>query len=139
MVNEILFFFKNKRLPTTGLTYGKNGPAASTSYEIFQYLKNHDNYDVIHFQSSKGSAYYTLQGKRQGLICLRANIVVSVDSIPASQLYAVNHNNLKMVVNDVETLKIDFMQQKSIEYAVSFFFFLFLFHFISFPFFFLPF
>jgi len=53
--------------------------------------------------------------------------VVSADAMPASYIKKVNNNNLDMVVDEVELLRLDYMEQKSLELAVrslfSFFFF----------------
>jgi len=113
-------------LPSTGLDYGYNG-AIPRSSEILQWLKENDRFDIIHFQGSKGTAYYTLTARKQGLVCLRSQIVVSADAMPASYIKKVNNNNLDMVVDEVELLRLDYMEQKSLELAVrslfSFFFF----------------
>lgn len=81
------------------------------SYEIYEFLK-HERFDVIHFPDWKGSAYYCVLAKHQGLAFDHTYLVVGAQApFVWSKL-----NNFERVRDTVD-LEIDFMQRQSVELA----------------------
>lgn len=89
------------------------------SHSVHQYIRSHREWGTIHFTSSSGAGYFTLLAEHQGIECLNATFIVGLDILPKSTIQILESGNPQHLVTDLSILKLDFMQQKSIEYAVS--------------------
>ena len=117
----LILFFLNNRLSShsTDVNYGSN-PIESRSFQVYQYLLNNPvQYSIVHFSASSGAGFYTLTAQRQGLICSKSKFVVSANTLPAGAIETLLANNAGYVVTDLNTLKKDYVYQKSVEMAVS--------------------
>jgi glycosyltransferase involved in cell wall biosynthesis len=82
-------------------------------YELLQFfIKNEENFDIIHFPQSLGLGYYIQLYKHQGLGF--ENILLQVD-VFANHLFTKEKN--KEFIDKIDDLEIDFFERKSIEYT----------------------
>ncbi|KAJ3217598.1 hypothetical protein HK099_005400 [Clydaea vesicula] len=105
------------RLPSLGLSFGEN-PTEERSYEVYQYLiRQQKQYATVHFTAHSGTGFYTLMAQKQGLICSKTKYIVQVDRLPPGDTKTIEMNDPNFVVTDLNTLKLDYITLKSVEYA----------------------
>jgi glycosyltransferase involved in cell wall biosynthesis len=84
----------------------------SKSYETYTWLKQHDEFDVIHFPEWRGPGFHTLNAKHQGLAFARSTICVGTHSMTA-WLKTANRECL----TELDELEQDFMERQSVALA----------------------
>ncbi|KAI8808286.1 hypothetical protein BJ742DRAFT_869251 [Cladochytrium replicatum] len=109
-----------RQLPDPEVLYTEEtDPEGITSLGVMHYLRNlePDQYAVVYFQASSGAAYYPLLSRSQGTLCISAKFLVGVDTIGDSHLQRIVLGDPSYVSTDVRALKLEYMQQKSVELA----------------------
>ncbi|KAI8812476.1 hypothetical protein BJ742DRAFT_735735 [Cladochytrium replicatum] len=105
------------QLPTSGLAFG-NALVEKRAFDVFQFLKTRvPAYKVVYFTSFSGAGYYTLLSQRQGLFCSSTKFIVGLDSLWQSEIEKLDSGDPEYVATDVDTLKFDYVQKKSVELA----------------------
>jgi len=98
-----------------GLDFGSNGTPESRSHAVYQFLLSRQSeFAIIHFTSSSGVGYYPLLARKQGLFSPKSKIVIGLDILTQGSREILESENPNYLVTDVVTLKLDFMQQKSV-------------------------
>jgi hypothetical protein len=72
----------------------------------------------VFFTSEYGAGYHTLLANKQRLTLSDTKFLVGFDSLPQSEIAKIEHKNPDHFLTDVSLLKLDYMQQKSLEMAV---------------------
>lgn len=110
----------SSRLEPTGVFYGENIQVEALSYEVYQFIIHQpDQFAVVHFSAVSGAGYYTLLAQQQGLICSETKYVLGVDNLAPGSIETMNQGDPEnYVVTNANTLKKDFMMEKTIEWAV---------------------
>ena len=93
--------------PTIGLTV-----AIYKSFETFNWLRNNDRFDVIHFPECEAPGYHTLVARLHGLACGQSFICVGLHSMNAWTRVANQE-----YVNNLPALGLDFMERQSVALA----------------------
>ena len=89
-----------------------------TSYGVYNWIRSqNDAFDVVQFTASSGNGYHTLRAYRQGLLCFRSKFITILDRVTKSIELGLEAHNSAYVSTEADTLKLDYMQQKSIELA----------------------
>ncbi|KAI8809738.1 hypothetical protein BJ742DRAFT_770877 [Cladochytrium replicatum] len=105
------------QLPTSGLAFG-NALVEKRAFDVFQFLKTRvPAFKVVYFTSFSGAGYYTLLSQRQGLFCSSTKFIVGLDSLWQSEIEKLDSGDPEYVATDVDTLKFDYVQKKSVELA----------------------
>ncbi|KAJ3213389.1 hypothetical protein HDU67_002921 [Dinochytrium kinnereticum] len=104
------------QLPSTGVNLGKQS-VETVSYEVYQYLLRTPAFSHVIFTASSGTAYYTLQAQKQGLLCSNTRFIVGVDSLSKGAQERIESGDPEYHPVAVDTLKNDFLTQQSIEMA----------------------
>lgn len=104
-----------QRLPTMNLKFGKN-IAVQKSYLVYKFIQENGFYESVYF-FAQSSAYNALLAKKQGLNCIKSNLVVVLDALPELIVQRIAKKDPSYVTLDVEVLKKDFMIKKSLELA----------------------
>jgi glycosyltransferase involved in cell wall biosynthesis len=98
-------------LPEARIRVG-NASEIQTSYLTYQWLREHDDFDVIHFHEWRGNGYYSLLAKHQGLAFDRATLCVGAHS-PSAWNKQGNHEFLDHITD----LEVDFLERQSVALA----------------------
>ncbi|KAI8807545.1 hypothetical protein BJ742DRAFT_895487 [Cladochytrium replicatum] len=109
-----------EQLPDPEVLYTEHtDPAAVTSLGVMNYLRNvkPTQFAVVYFQASSGAAYFPLVSRGQGTLCTSSKFVVGIDTIGESNLQRMVLGDPSYVSTDVRALKLEYMQQKSVELA----------------------
>jgi hypothetical protein len=100
------------------INYGEENPIETKSYEVYQYIiRQSDQFAIVHFTAESGAGYYTLLAQKQGLICSSGKFVVSIGNLAPGSLEMIE-KGADHVISDVNTLKLDYIVQKTVEMAV---------------------
>ena len=89
-----------------------NPPETCTSYLTYKWLREQDDFDVVHFHEWRGNGYYSLLAKHQGLAFERATLCVRVHS-PTLWIKQCNHE----LVGQVIDLEVDYLERQSVALA----------------------
>jgi O-antigen biosynthesis protein len=87
-------------------------PNLIKSYEVYQWLKKNDRFDIIHFPERQGPGYHTLTAKHHGLAFVRATICVGLHSM-AAWLQASDPKP----VNTLAEVDTEFMERRAVALA----------------------
>ncbi len=98
-------------LPESDLPINNN-PETCTSYLTYKWLQAHDDFDVIHFHEWRGTPYYSLLAKHEGLAFERATLCVGAHS-PSSWNKQCNYELIDHVID----LEVDYMERQSVALA----------------------
>jgi len=102
------------------ISFGPTQFLESRSHNVYQYIKQSQiTYGTVYFTSSSGAGYYTLLASHQGLICLNTTLVVGFETISHRTRGVIESGNIDYLVTDLNYLKWDYIQQRSLELAVS--------------------
>ncbi|QEH34268.1 GalNAc(5)-diNAcBac-PP-undecaprenol beta-1,3-glucosyltransferase [Aquisphaera giovannonii] len=82
------------------------------SYLTYEWLREHDEFDVVHFHEWRGIGYYSLLAKHQGLAFRRATLCVGVHG-PSLWVKQSNHELLDRVLD----LEVDYLERQSVALA----------------------
>ncbi len=82
------------------------------AYETYEWLRAHDEFDVIHFHEWRGNGYYSLLAKHQGLAFEGTTLCVSTHS-PSWWNRQGNHEFMDQVAD----LEIDYLERQSVALA----------------------
>ncbi|KAJ3093166.1 hypothetical protein HK102_006082 [Quaeritorhiza haematococci] len=103
-------------LPQTGLPFGTN-PVEQRSYEVYQYLIRREQFAFVYFDAADGAGYYTLLAQSQGLVCSQTKFILGVDKLPKGTVEMLESADPDHLVTDTDTLKLDYVHQKTVELA----------------------
>ena len=87
-------------------------PYVVCSLRVYEWFKQHTDFDVIHFPELEGSGYHTLLAKHQGLLPGHAVICVGIHSMTMWLRTAMQEWVWRIV-----DLELDFMERRSVELA----------------------
>jgi len=87
-------------------------PNLIKSYEVYQWLKKNDRFDIIHFPERQGPGYHTLTAKHHGLAFSRATICVGLHTMTA-WLQAADPKP----VNTLAEVDTEFMERRAVALA----------------------
>jgi len=82
------------------------------SHCVYEWLREHDGFDIVHFPESNGHGYYALAGRRQGLILQNATTIVGLHG--SAQWVRVASERLACWEPELED---DFLERRSAELA----------------------
>jgi glycosyltransferase involved in cell wall biosynthesis len=99
-------------LPASPAPLASSSAELAVSYRVYLWLRDHDEFDVIHFPDRGGAGYYAMTARRQGLALARTACVVGLFGCSAWQRLA-SHDILR---NECE-LERDFIERRSAEMA----------------------
>ncbi len=89
-------------------------PYAIRSYEVYEWLKQNDRFDIIHFPEWQGLGYYTQLAKKQGLAFAQTHLCVGLHSMTEWLKFA-NREYLA----EISELQLDHMERQSVALADS--------------------
>ncbi|KAJ3267003.1 hypothetical protein HDU76_011881, partial [Blyttiomyces sp. JEL0837] len=105
-------------LKPLGLTFGDAKKVEQKSYEVYQYLlRSTGKFSHVYFSATSGTAYYTLTAQSQGLLCSKTSYVVAMDTLTRGALEQIESGDAEFYSVNPDTLKLDYMTQKSMELA----------------------
>ncbi len=99
-------------LPRPGPTIKHYIDETCTSYWTYKWLREHDDFDLVHFHEWRGIGYYSLLAKRQGLAFDRATLCVGTHG-PSLWNKERNHHLIDHVVD----LEVDYLERQSVALA----------------------
>ncbi|MHC5541464.1 glycosyltransferase, partial [Singulisphaera rosea] len=70
-------------LPDCGFDLHGETPNMAISHRVASWLREHDDFDVVHFVEAQGHGYYTALAKHQGTILRDATLVVGLQGATA--------------------------------------------------------
>lgn len=70
-------------LPDCGFDLHGETPHMAISHRVATWLREHDDFDVVHFIEAQGHGYYTALAKRQGTMLRDATVVVGLQGATA--------------------------------------------------------
>ncbi|KAI9362457.1 hypothetical protein DFJ73DRAFT_793039, partial [Zopfochytrium polystomum] len=104
-------------LPPSGVNFGEQ-KLEELSYNAYQYLlKSEEAFSHVYFSASSGVGYFTLLAQSQGLVAWKTHFIVGMDTFPKGYLERLDSGDEDYRPVDLKALKLDFMQQKSVELA----------------------
>ncbi len=86
--------------------------SAEASNRVFLWLRDHDDFDIVHFQECGGVGYHALLAQHQGLILQQATTIVGLHS--SSHWVRSANGEISWSETDLEN---DFMERRSAELA----------------------
>ncbi|KAJ3126926.1 hypothetical protein HK098_006966 [Nowakowskiella sp. JEL0407] len=104
------------RLPDSEISFGNN-QLEKRSFEVSQYLNTNNKYSTIYFTAQSGSGYFYLLQNHQGRSCSKSKLVVGLDGFWESRLEQLTLGINEYYPTKLDTLKLDHVQRKSIEFA----------------------
>lgn len=91
------------------------------SWQVMHYLNSRPTqFSTVYFTASSGAAFFTLKAKHQGLFCPKTRFVVGLSQPGVAHRQKLASGQEDFLVTDVKILKLDHMERKSVEMAVSF-------------------
>jgi glycosyltransferase involved in cell wall biosynthesis len=99
-------------LPASPAPLASSSPELAVSYRVYLWLREHEDFDVIHFPDRGGAGYYAMTARRQGLILKRTACVVGLFGCSAWLRRAAND----ILRNEAE-LERDFIERRTVEMA----------------------
>ena len=99
-------------LPKAHLEIAGGRQYFSQSYEVYQWFKRHEEFDVIHFPELLACGYHTLTAKRQGLMLGQTIICVGIHSMTLWLRTA-----MQDFLTDVSDLELDYMERQCVALA----------------------
>ncbi|KAJ3112692.1 hypothetical protein HDU96_004289 [Phlyctochytrium bullatum] len=106
------------RLPHVGVSLGSRVQSVeSISYEVYQYLRSSSPFGHVIFSATSGAGYYTLQAQKQGLYCSETKFTVLADEPTLGAKERIESGDIDYHPVKAETLKSDYLYQRSIELA----------------------
>jgi GT2 family glycosyltransferase len=99
-------------LPASPASLASSSPELAVSYRVYLWLRDHDEFDVIHFPDRGGAGYYSMVARRQGLVLARTGCVVGLFGCSAWLRRAAND-----ILRSESELERDFMERRSAEMA----------------------
>ncbi|KAJ3097280.1 hypothetical protein HDU97_004965 [Phlyctochytrium planicorne] len=104
------------QLPSSGVAFGETN-IQTRSYDVYQFLLRNRQFGHVIFTANSGTAYFTLQAQKQGLLCSETRFTVTMDGLSKGVQERVESGDSDYQPVNINTLKSDFLAQKSIEMA----------------------
>jgi glycosyltransferase involved in cell wall biosynthesis len=99
-------------LPESPIPLSASTHLLAVPHRVYLWLREHDDFDIVHFPEYPGAAYYSLLAQRQGLMLRQTTTVVGLHGSTRWARFA----NQRIARDDWE-IELDFLERRSAELA----------------------